>query len=237
MRSLAKEPREEDMQETDRLRQLLIPLFHMLDARREEATTIVFGLGPSMPINDLGQFDDLDAEVNPETWQHRPATRKAIAEGEIILPERRRLSIPSTWLDTDNIYRPIELKLRIEQASETLQALRDAIADKSFQYSHVIRVAPRKGVRTRARTAITKLNDTTAYLCHVYGQCRSALVKLGAGNEVLNRFQILSKDDIKSSAALLNPNEPGSTRVELSWIWKMGHSENRSTPDGLRECK
>jgi hypothetical protein len=223
------------MQEIHRLRQLLIPQFAMLDARRDEATTTVFGLGPAIQITDFGQFDDVDVDVNPD---HRPmAAGTEAAEGEIILPERRRLSIPSTWLDTDNLYRPMELKLRIEQASETLQALRDAIADKSFQYSHVIRVAPKKGVRTRARTVITKLNETIAYLCHVYGQCRSALVKLGASNQVLNRFQILSKDHVKSSTALLNPNEPGSTNIQLSWIWKMGHGENRSTPDGLRECK
>jgi hypothetical protein len=233
---LATEPREEDRKETDRLRQILISQFDMLDVRCREATAGRFGLGPSIPLQDLAQFDDVDGDITPDTTRTIPAAPDA-TDPQVTFPEHRQLSIPSTWLSTDTIYRAIELKLRIEQASETLQALRDAIADKSFHYSHVIRVAPRKGVRTRARAVITKLNHTIAYLCNVYGRCRSALLKLGAGNEVLDRFKTLLKDHIKSSAALLNPNEPGSSDVQLSWIWQMGQGENRSTPDGLRECK
>jgi hypothetical protein len=233
---LAREPREEDRKDIDRLRQLLISQLDILDARRHEATAGGFGLGPSMPLNDFIEFDDVDADINPDTRGMTGGASDA-TEPQVIFPECRQLSMPSTWLSPDNTYRPIELKLRIEQASETLQALRDAIADKSFHYSHVIRVAPRKGVRTRARGIIAKLNDTMAYLCQVYGRCRSALVKLEAGNEVLDRFKILLKDHIKSSTALLNPNEPGSTSLRLSWIWQMGQGGDRSTPDGLRECK
>ena len=227
--------------EIDRLRQRLVCQFDILEAHRYEAEAGPggFGQGPSMPSmlsDDLIEFDDVDADITPDTGGTIVPVLDA-TEPQVIFPESRQLSIPSTWLSRDNIYRPIERKLRIAQASETLQALRDAIADKSFHYSHVIRVAPRKGVRTRARGMIAKLNDTMAYLCLVYGRCRSALVRLDAGHEVLDRFKILLKDHIKSSTALLNPNEPGSSNVQLSWIWQMGQGDNRSTADGLRECE
>ncbi|KAF8799515.1 hypothetical protein BYT27DRAFT_7017072, partial [Phlegmacium glaucopus] len=135
-------------------------------------------------------------------------------------PERRRLSMPSSSVTDDHIYIPVELKLRIKQAAKTLEALRDMIADKSFQFSHVIRVAPRKGVHTRARSSIAKLNSWISYHCRVYSRCRMAMTKLGADEVTLNQYRVLTKGDIRSSTALLNPNEPGSTRHQLSWIWQ-----------------
>src|SRR5271156_7019067 len=99
--------------------------------------------------------------------------------------------MPSTWGSGDNMYRQVELQLRLKQADKCLQALRDSIADKSFQYSHVIRVAPRKSVRTRARATIAKLNHVIAYQCRVYARCRAAMVILGADATTLNKYQIL----------------------------------------------
>ena len=64
----------------------------------------------------------------------------------VIQPEWRPLPIPSNYSSAGNIYRTVELDLCIQQAARSLHILRDLIADKSFQLSHVIRVAPRKGV-------------------------------------------------------------------------------------------
>ena len=203
-------------------------------------------------LEDPAAFDNLDMEnasantaVPPAMPAGPPVTRASAAAAaltsaailDVLPPESRRLSIPSRWQSTDNIYRAVELKLRILQADKTLQALRDTIADKSFQYSHVIRVAPRKAVRTRARAAITKLNFLIAYYSRVYGQCQAAMARLGADDPTLEKYQILLKDDVKSSTALLNPNEPGSTRVQLSWIWQTVTENHESRPDLLRECE
>jgi len=35
----------------------------------------------------------------------------------------------------------------------------------------------------------------------------------------LGHLKILNKDDIKESTMVLNPNQPGSTQSQLSWIW------------------
>ena len=152
-------------------------------------------------------------------------------------PETRVLSIPSNWVTQDQRYSPIELHLRLKQADQCLQALRDTIADKSFQYSHVIRVAPRKGVRTRARGAIAKLNCQIAYHARVYGRCCQAMERLGADDAILNKYKVLLKDDLRSSTALLNPNEPGSTCLTLSWIWLTAANDVGTGPQSLKECK
>ncbi|KAF8816593.1 hypothetical protein BYT27DRAFT_7076625 [Phlegmacium glaucopus] len=170
------------------------------------------------------------SNITPE-----PITTSTTAGIDVVLPENRYISMPSTWGPEDNPSRVMELELRMEQAARTLKLLRDLIADKSFQFSHIIRVAPRKSVHTRARSAIAQLNYRIGYHCRIYGRCRSALVKLGADTATLAKYRPLLCQDIRSSTAMLNPNEPGSTRHQLSWIWQSRSTANCKTSEGLRE--
>jgi hypothetical protein len=114
----------------------------------------------------------------------------------------------------------LELSHRILHAEYHLNRIRDLIADKSFQYSHVIRVSPRKSVNTRSRAAVKKLTLQISHHSRLYSQCRSRLEPLGADRGTLIRLRKLTPDDVKASTAILNPNEPGSTRLKLSWIWQ-----------------
>ena len=113
----------------------------------------------------------------------------------------------------------IELALRKEQAKAQLHQLRELISEKSFLYSDVIWKAPRKGVRTRARGTIKGINSQISLHCQVYSHCRSWLIELGADNETMTQFQELKKEDIRASTAILTPNTPGSTSLQLLWIW------------------
>ncbi|KAM6490262.1 hypothetical protein JOM56_014239, partial [Amanita muscaria] len=94
------------------------------------------------------------------------------------------------------------------------------IANKSFQYSHVIRAAPRKSVRTRGRDRVKELDRKLVEHAQIYCRCRVSLVALGADEETLHTFRVLHKDDMKASTAILTPNIPGSSALRLSWIWK-----------------
>jgi hypothetical protein len=190
-------------------------------------------------VDDPPFFDDLDeTESTPLPQFHSTATFNDMGSNdEILSPECRRLSIPSTWLSPDDIYRVAELDLRIIQADRCIQALRDSIADKSFQYSHVIRVAPRKAVGTRARSIIAKLNQRISHYCRVYSSCRAAIVRLHPDAAILSKYRILTKDDVKSSSALLNPNQPGSSTLKLSWIWQSGQHLNDGSHQALHECE
>jgi hypothetical protein len=117
-------------------------------------------------------------------------------------------------------YAQIEISHRITHADNHLNRIRDLIAEKSFQFSHVIRVAPRKNVNTRSRAEVKKLNLQISVQCRLYMQCRARLIKLGAPQVTTNRFQVLTINDIKASTAIVNPNERGSTQLKLSWIWQ-----------------
>lgn len=131
----------------------------------------------------------------------------------------------------------LELSHRISHADHHLNRIRDLIAEKSFQYSHVIRVAPRKAVNTRSRSEVKKINLQISVHCRLYTHCRARLIKLGAGPETLDQYQILTTEDVKTSTAIINPNEPGSTQLKLSWIWQSsgGHRWGLATGDDMTE--
>jgi hypothetical protein len=183
-------------------------------------------------------FDDSDEEVE-EADPSDPDQLVDASDPEIVLPpERIPLHLPSSYTTTTNHpFRKAELDLRIKQATRYLAALRDAIAQKSFQYSHVMRAAPTKGVRTRSRSAIIQISGRISHFSRVYCRARAALVRLGADERTLEKFKLLTRDDVKASTAILKPNIPGSTTLRLSWIWETGPRISGSAPDAMRECK
>jgi len=42
--------------------------------------------------------------------------------------------------------------------------------------------------------------------------------RLGADAHLLQQFEPLSREDIQASTAIINPNEPRSSTLQLSWI-------------------
>ena len=155
-----------------------------------------------------------------------------------IPPERRPLHLPSSQdSPPDHILCQAELALRIKQATRYLADLRDAIAQKSFQYSHIMRSAPSKGVRTRARSTIEKISIRIGQYSRVYSRARAAMVRLGADERTLSTYKLLTRDDVKASTAILKPNIPGSSTLRLSWIWETGSGLSGSAADTMRECK
>jgi hypothetical protein len=133
--------------------------------------------------------------------------------------EDQIITLPSNG-NSNAIYKNLEISHRVSSAEEQLNHIRNLIAEKSFQFSHVIRVSPRKGVTTRSRAAVKKLNTQIAEHCRFYAHSRSSLSILGAEPSIMNRFKILKPIDVQASTAVLNPNQPGSTSLKLSWIWQ-----------------
>lgn len=162
-----------------------------------------------------------------------------------IPPEHTALVLASNG-NTDNDYEMPELLMRRKTADALLNQIRELIADKSFRYTEHIRAAPRKGVRTRARTTLVDLDRQLSFLCQVYSYCRGRMVVLGADRELLTNYRLLTHDDVRCSTAVLKPNMPGSTQLKLSWIWQSidrrimaDPTENMDTSDPatLLECK
>jgi hypothetical protein len=235
VRHLPRNPREEDLKQMEQLQDSIKADFVELETLQHSVSHISVSFLIIQEKNDSTTFDDLDEDDLADdcaTSDNQPSA----SSSDTVLLEFRSFPMPSTLKDPYPPHCAMELTLRTRQALRHLSALRGAIADKSFQYSHVIRVAPRKSVRTRARSAISKLNNIISFHCRAYSKCRSAMVRLCADSGTLSRFQVLSKQDVKCSTALLDPNTPGSSTLRLSWIWQAGLPADQTKPHALQEC-
>lgn len=227
---MGKDPREEDQEAIERERQILQVQTEIFETKKQELN--IFDGGVRLNLDPLpGAFDNIDEE-DEETSALMPAAATLVIEAVAIgLPS----AIPAT---SGHTIRAVEMKLRTLQAAKYLQQLQETIAEKSFQYSHTMRKAPRKGVRTRARTAIAKLNDRLTTLSRGYMKCRHALISLGADEQILQLYKALRKEDVKSSTAILDANIPGASKIRLSWIWQTDADKDpNSSPEAVKECR
>jgi hypothetical protein len=231
LRQLSKDPQEENVKQIEALHQSILAQFLALEGQ-QASSGISSGQTTVMDEDDITFFDDLDDTESETQTGEEPALAPAnMGRHQIRVP-----MMPSTSEQPAPREKVAELTLRKRQASKLLKSLRDAIADKSFQYSHVIRVAPRKRVSNRARKMIIILNNSISFYCQAYNKCRSAMIRLDADERTLSKFKVLTRDDVKSSTALLNPNIPGSTQHRLSWIWQIGLDGKNQNPQALQEC-
>jgi hypothetical protein len=190
---------------------------------------------PSPPSFDDLDDDDTSSDHPMSESQSQPADA-FVYPGPLpihLMP----ITLPSNLqLPAGHPYCVLEITLRKRRAASQLTALREIIADKSFQYSHVIRPSTSRFLQSRARSAVKNLNKKISFHCRIYMTCRSAMITLGADAETLETFKVLSKDDVKASTALLDPNSPGSSTIQLSWLWRTGPQLDQRSPAALQEC-
>jgi hypothetical protein len=62
------------------------------------------------------------------------------------------------------------------------------------------------------------------------------MVRLQVPENMMRRYLVLTKSDIKASLALLDPNKPGSSTLRLSWIWQTQTPGQSSTTEAVIEC-
>ncbi|KAF9471221.1 hypothetical protein BDN70DRAFT_820283 [Pholiota conissans] len=243
VRRLRREPREPDRQKIEDLRREVVSEFEVLSDMQRKIGVELCALHNHSAQTDLGEFNKLEDDggetADPEETGDNVDT---LPEDMRIPPEARVIPFPSNESDTDVLsskqtmrkYRKQELDYRIRRAEILLARIRQGIADKSFQYSHIIRAANTKTVKTRGHTASARITHNIVLLAKLYTTNRVRLIQLDVVPEVLSRFKKLGPGDVDASTAVVNPNQLGSKQIKLSWIWLVD-AVDTSNPEGLRE--
>ena len=128
-------PGNEKLKQVEQLQQSITAQYLELDTMQQAISGISSSIDTG-PDEELSIFDDLDKD-NEDTPSALP------------VPAPLQYHIPcmlSTCENPKPKYHCIEMALRKHQATRHLHHLHEATADKSFQYSHVIHVAPWKTV-------------------------------------------------------------------------------------------
>ena len=100
--------------------------------------------------DDSSYFDSLEDAADDAAISSDPLESDLI-NPSAVLPECVPLALPSRGTQLGPAAVLAEQRERMRQAEKHLSSLRNTIADKSFQYSHVIRLSPQQGVCTQAR--------------------------------------------------------------------------------------
>jgi hypothetical protein len=200
----------------DEKREALISMFlHLKDL--QNVAGIMENRSTENPILDdeteYDEYEEPDSESESATQtiiELTPIERKVI-----FLPSNKNIQANPSASD-------LEIEFRVRQAQFQLNQLRDLIADISFQFSHVIRGQIRKNIRTRSQKRVKSLHNQLTLHARIYTRCRNHMVALNCGQSLLGQYRVLTREDLKSSTAILDPNRPGSTSLKLSWIWHSG---------------
>ena len=66
---------------------------------------------------------------------------------------------------------------------------------------------------------MSQIDSQPTLHARIYTCCQNHLVALNCKESILHQYCTLTKEGLKSSTAILDPNKPGSTSLKMSWIW------------------
>ncbi|KAF5338268.1 hypothetical protein D9611_014611 [Ephemerocybe angulata] len=194
------------------------------------------------------EAEDLFPDIKLEELQARPwgnEEEPCVCEEDCICEEERErmksflsgsevelsaLPLPSAFLQLPDGWEEVAEKeeaLRVAQAEEALEALRNDIVEKSRLYRANRGLAVGKRERTRGYDAINEVERSMRYHVKRYNSALWALGELGVADRY-PRFEELTRAHTIAVSSVYDPNKPGSRDEELSWIWHLnvGDSDN-----------
>ena len=126
--------------------------------------------------------------------------------------------------------------MREGQANDELHGVRMALGEKSFLFRKDVRLAQSKFKKGRAWSKVKGVSRRVQAHRQVYNAARAAMVELGCPVDMLARYQVLHRDQLKVSTAAMRggsqqQNEP------LAWFWTMNVQADIEASDMLKDCK
>ncbi|KAH9048382.1 hypothetical protein EDB84DRAFT_1434385 [Lactarius hengduanensis] len=114
-----------------------------------------------------------------------------------------------------------ELRLREGQLNDTLHHIRISLGHKSYLYRHDVRPARTQRLKTRAWAEVHTAESTVQHHARVYTRARQAMVDLGVGSTLLDRYKVLRRQDLSVKTSVIAPHVRGQRNKLLPWFWTM----------------
>ena len=190
--------------------------------------------GDEIPDSGMVGSDGEEGEEgdDPRNWVDETDTLDGedFGDGEEIAdyPEKIPLVMPSA-MDQDNVNTDHmkalacqELKLRQGQANDCLQHLRLALGHKALLFRTRVRNASSVKERTKAWDDVKTARRQVDKHVRGYHRARNAMVRLGAGPEVLGTYLVIERKDLALSRDITDENRLGQRNDKLAWFWGIG---------------
>ena len=190
--------------------------------------------------DDLDQleFDEVDSggawlaagdeEIREEEPEVTPENITLYLPSNFTFHQRKSLG----WQELGNM----ELQLREGQANDSLERLRECLAEKSFRFRTEVRLAKGQKKVTRAWDSIHRMENQIKQAVVVYRAARDAIGELGEATD-LERFQEIHKSDLKMSGDVVEENRVGQRSSILPWFWRLDRKAKEHCGKFEKECE
>lgn len=211
----------------------------------EQATAFYQGNEIDDNLGNMLQGEEYDSDTEEEAEEDIFANRMSAREwSKSLKPEAGVLILPSSFstesledMDLGALVEK-EIALRLGQANDSLHALRMALGHKSVLFRTEIRHnAGSQRQKGRAWGKVSAAETTIRHHARVYSRCREALQRLNADKDILSRYKVLKKEDLKVSTAIVDPNARGTRNESLRWFWNLGGERDMEDNDFMKQCK
>ncbi|KAI9431069.1 hypothetical protein H4582DRAFT_2060255 [Lactarius indigo] len=129
-----------------------------------------------------------------------------------------------------------ELHLREGQLNDSLHHIRIALGHKSYLFRHDVRPARTQRLKTRAWTEVHAAESTVQHHARVYTCARQAIVDLGAGSSLLDRYKVLRRQDLSVKTSVIAPHVRGQRNKSLPWFWTMDVRRDADVGEWMEDC-
>lgn len=92
-------------------------------------------------------------------------------------------------------------------------------------------------MKTRALEKVRNLQSVLDGHAATYNRAREAMIKLGAGEELLEKYKPLHNEHLGVKTAALNPKDRGMRNEHLAWFWKMDVPRDTEAIHWMSECR
>ena len=194
------------------------------------------------------EFDGIneedDEDCAPSTSGHTQAQLSEIGSTNSSLDaEHILLHLPSHigngWCNSNSAedLAKAELVLRQGQLNDSLQDIRIALGYKAYLFRNDVRPARSQSLKTRAWLEVHAAESTVQHHARVYMHARQAIVDLGASNSLLDRYKVLTRQDLKIHTSIIAPQVHGQQNKSLPWFWTMDVKKDADLGEWLEDCE
>ncbi|KAG1884252.1 hypothetical protein F4604DRAFT_1878716 [Suillus subluteus] len=163
-------------------------------------------------LDDLDD-DPADFSKTSDTWTNSPELTV------IPLPSNLGVDRCRRCMAEDLI--PLEMSLREGQANDTLHNLRIHLCNKAILFRTAVRQAKSQALKTRAWSQVTSVQQAVSLHASIYTKTRKQMMKLEPGQDQLQKYKPLLREQLKISTAVGDPNARGQRNKSLAWFWSV----------------
>jgi hypothetical protein len=129
-----------------------------------------------------------------------------------------------------------EIRLREGQLNDSLHHIRIALGHKSYLFRNEVRPARSQRLKTRAWQGVHNVESMVQHHASVYTRARKAMVDLGADAPLLERYKVLTRQDLSVKTSVIAPQVRGQRNKSLPWFWTMDVRRDTDIGPWMEDC-